>query len=41
VVQAHAPAKRKPAKPVRLSGNFAARRMPEMSDPDEANFVKF
>ncbi|HEX5343421.1 MAG TPA: methyl-accepting chemotaxis protein [Duganella sp.] len=40
-VQAHAPAKRKPGKPVRLSGNFAARRMPDMSDPDETNFVKF
>jgi hypothetical protein len=38
------PRRRRPAqagKPARLSSNFAARRMPEMSDPDETNFVKF
>ncbi|MYM21358.1 methyl-accepting chemotaxis protein [Duganella sp. FT135W] len=36
-----APMKRKAAKPPRLGGMVASRRMPEMSDPDETNFIKF
>ncbi|MHA4869067.1 HAMP domain-containing methyl-accepting chemotaxis protein [Duganella sp. PWIR1] len=36
-----APSQRRPAKPSRLSANAAARRMPDMNDPDEANFIKF
>ncbi|MYM69111.1 methyl-accepting chemotaxis protein [Pseudoduganella sp. FT55W] len=31
----------KPSKPGRLAGTVASRRMPEMADPDETNFVKF
>jgi methyl-accepting chemotaxis protein len=34
-------AARKPSKPARLGGMVASRRMPEMADPDEANFIKF
>jgi methyl-accepting chemotaxis protein len=32
---------RKPHKPARFAGAVSSRRMPEMSDPDETNFVKF
>ncbi|MYM28914.1 methyl-accepting chemotaxis protein [Duganella sp. CY15W] len=40
-VRSAAPSARKPARKMRAGGASSGRRMPEMEEPDETNFVKF
>ncbi|SHN43230.1 methyl-accepting chemotaxis protein [Duganella sacchari] len=40
-VRSAAPSARKPARKMRAGGTSSGRRMPEMEEPDETNFVKF